>query len=183
MNTTEVAHPKFVPVMTTLDPTAPVLGANDVIVGTPAAATMKFVVLTVLPDGASTAIVPLVAPAGTVVVMDVLVATVNVGWFVPLNLTAVALPLLLNPMPVMVTGVVETPHVGLNDVIVAAEAGGATTSAAITPSPSANAATRAEAFFFGNLTAGSSLLSIGSVREPHPDPLDPINLSAACVAF
>ena len=38
LNITDVVHPKFVPVMTTLVPTDPVVGANEVIVGTPAAA-------------------------------------------------------------------------------------------------------------------------------------------------
>ena len=76
-NCTDVVQPKFVPVMTTLDPTAPLIGKNDVIVGTPAAATMKFAVLTVLPVGASTEIGPLVAPAGTVVVIETSETTVN----------------------------------------------------------------------------------------------------------
>ena len=68
LNITDVVHPKFVPVMTTLDPTDPVVGANDVIVGTPAAPGMKFAVLAVSAAGVSTVIGPAVAPAGTVAV-------------------------------------------------------------------------------------------------------------------
>ena len=66
-----MVQPKFVPVMTTLDPTAPLVGENDVIVGTPAAATMKFAVLAVSAAGVSTVIGPAVAPAGTVAVTEV----------------------------------------------------------------------------------------------------------------
>ena len=68
LNITDVVHPKFVPVMTTLAPVDPVVGANDVIVGTPAAAGMKFVVLGVSAAGVSTVIGPAAAPAGTVAV-------------------------------------------------------------------------------------------------------------------
>ena len=68
LNITDVVHPKFVPVMTTLVPTLPVVGRNDVIVGTPAAAGMKFAVLALSAAGVSTVIGPAVAPAGTVTV-------------------------------------------------------------------------------------------------------------------
>jgi len=155
LNITDVVQPKFVPVMTTLEPTPPLAGVKEVIVGTPAAATMKFAVLTVLPVGASTAIGPLVAPAGTVVVIEVSDATVNVGWLVPLNRTAVAAPPLLNPVPVMVTALGDTPQVGENDEIVAADAGRAVTSTPTTPSVSASAVARADTFRFWKLISGS----------------------------
>jgi len=182
-NCTDVVQPKFVPVMTTLDPTAPLVGRNDEIVGTPAAATMKFVVLIVLPVGASTEIGPLAAPAGTVGVIDVFEATVNTGWFVAPNRTAVASPLLLKPKPVMVTGVVATPHVGENDVIDAAEAGSAVTSIPTPPSASASAdaTTRVDTFMFWNLTERSSLQ--GSHRDVMAPPIrsrDPLPDRHAC---
>jgi hypothetical protein len=133
--------------MVTLMPDVPLMGENEVIVGIPAAATMKFCVLVVPPLGASTAIVPDVAPLGTVVVIIVSDATVNVGWFVPLNRTAVASPLLLNPLPMMVTASVATPHSGVNEEIVAAEAGSAVTIIPIAPTANAIAAARAETLF------------------------------------
>jgi hypothetical protein len=68
LNITDVAHPKFVPVITTLVPGDPVVGVNDVIVGTPTAAGTKFTVLGVLTAGVTTVIGPVVAPAGTVAV-------------------------------------------------------------------------------------------------------------------
>ncbi len=133
--------------MVTLMPDVPLVGEKEVIVGIPAAATMKFCVLVVPPLGASTAIVPDVAPPGTVVVIIVSDATVNVGWFVPLNRTAVASPLLLNPLPMMVTASVATPHAGVNEEIVAAEAGSAVTIIPIAPTANATAVVRAETLF------------------------------------
>ncbi len=120
------------------------MGENEVIVGIPAAATMKFFVLVVSPLGASTAIVPDVAPLGTAVVIIVSDTTVNVGWFVPSNRTAVASPPLLNPLPMMVTAFVATPHAGVNEEIVAAEAGSAVTTIPIAPTTNATAVARAE---------------------------------------
>ncbi len=48
--------------MTTLVPTGPLVGENEVIVGTPAAAAMKFAVLGVSVAGVSTVIGPAVHP-------------------------------------------------------------------------------------------------------------------------
>jgi hypothetical protein len=42
-------------------PVGPLVGANDVIVGAPAAVTSKFVALVALPDGVTTVIAPSVA--------------------------------------------------------------------------------------------------------------------------
>jgi hypothetical protein len=133
--------------MVTLLPDVPLMGENEVIVGIPAAATMKFCVLVVSPLGASTAIVPDVAPLGTSVVIIVSDTTVNVGWFVPLNRTAVASPPLLNPLPTIVTVFVATPHAGVNEEIVAAEAGSAVTIIPIAPTTNATAVARAETLF------------------------------------
>jgi hypothetical protein len=133
--------------MVTPLPDVALMGENEVIIGIPAAATMKFFVLVVSPLGASTAIVPDVAPLGTAVVIIVSDTTVNVGWFVPLNRTAVASPLLLNPLPMMVTAFVATPHAGVNEEIVAAEAGSAVTTIPIAPTTNATAVARAETLF------------------------------------
>lgn len=149
--------------MVTLVPDVPLVGENEVIVGTPAAAAMKFCVLVVSPLGASTATVPVVAPLGTVVVIVVSDTTVNVGWFVPLNRTAVASPLLLKPLPMMVTAFVATPHAGVNDEIVAAEAGGAVIITPIAPTTSATAVARAVILFRFcclNISFPSSLLVV-----------------------
>ena len=62
-----------------------------------------------------TEIVPVVAPVGTVAVMDVAETTVNFVATVPWNLTVVA-PVKL--VPVIVTVVPMGPDAGVNDVIV-----------------------------------------------------------------
>jgi len=65
-NLTAVAPVKFVPVITTLVPTVPLVGVNDVMVGV-AAVTVK-VVLNTVPLGFTTETLPVTAPAGTVTV-------------------------------------------------------------------------------------------------------------------
>jgi hypothetical protein len=74
LNLTDVTPVRFVPVMTTLVPTGPLVGANDVIVG--AEPTPKLAVLAALPAGVVTWIWPLVAPAGTVAVIELAETTV-----------------------------------------------------------------------------------------------------------
>ena len=59
---------KFAPLMTTLVPTAPLVGVNPVIRG----ATVKLVALVAVPPGVVTVIGPVVAFAGTVAVICVL---------------------------------------------------------------------------------------------------------------
>ena len=150
LNITDVVHPKFVPVMTTLDPTLPVVGAKDVIVGTPAAAGMKFVVLAVSAAGVSTVIGPAVAPAGTVAVTWASEMKTSPIDDVPLNRTSV-IP--VKPLPLMVTTAGDTPHVGVKDVIVDADAGNGVTSTAVTPSARANAVALADTLICWNLKA------------------------------
>jgi hypothetical protein len=67
LNLTEVAPVKFVPVIFTVLPTEPFMGAKLVIVG--GSTTVKLVALVAVPPGAVTAIGPVVAPAGTVAVI------------------------------------------------------------------------------------------------------------------
>jgi hypothetical protein len=69
LNLTEVTPVRFVPVMTTLVPTLPLVGENEVIVG--AAATVKLVALFAAGrTGVVTRIRPVVALAGTVVLIN-----------------------------------------------------------------------------------------------------------------
>ena len=67
MNVTEVAPVKFAPLIATLAPTPPCAGEKLVIRG----ATVKLVALVAVPAGVVTAISPLVALPGTVVVICV----------------------------------------------------------------------------------------------------------------
>src|SRR5262245_1936038 len=114
LNLTAVAPVKFIPFTTTLAPAAPVVGENPVIRGP----TAKLVALAAVPPGVATVIGPVVAFAGTVAVICVLVLTVK-GAARPLNLTAVA-PVKVRPE--IVTAVPGAPAVGESAVIVGATA-------------------------------------------------------------
>ena len=114
LKVTAVAPVKFAPLTTTLAPTLPLAGVNPVIRG----ATVKVAALVAVPPGVVTLIGPVVAVAGTVAVICVLLLTVNAA-ATPLNLAAVA-P--VNAEPVIVTCVPGAPLVGENDVIVGATA-------------------------------------------------------------
>jgi hypothetical protein len=70
LNFTEVAPVKFVPAIVTLVPTTPDVGLNDVIVGA-VALTVKLVLLVAVPPGVVTVMGPVVAPLGTVAVVEV----------------------------------------------------------------------------------------------------------------
>src|SRR5208283_699975 len=77
--------PKFVPVITIDDPTAPVFGVSDVMLG--AAVTVNVTPLLATPPAAVTTTLPVVAPVGTVAVMLDAPQLVIVVALVPLNLT------------------------------------------------------------------------------------------------
>jgi hypothetical protein len=64
LNVTDVVPVKFVPLMVTLVPTGPLVGAKLVIVGP--LVTVKLLVLVAVPPGVVTLSGPVVAPAGTV---------------------------------------------------------------------------------------------------------------------
>jgi len=64
LNVTAVAPVKFVPLIVTLVPTAPLVGVKPVIVG--GFTTVKLVALVAVPPGVVTLRGPVVAPAGTV---------------------------------------------------------------------------------------------------------------------
>jgi len=104
-NLTAVTPVKFVPVIVTPVPNPPKVGAKEVMAGV----TVKRVVVTIgpLPD-VVTVMGPVVAPAGTVVVIVPEGSTVKVAT-TPLNETAVA------PVkPVIVTPVPTGPKIGAN---------------------------------------------------------------------
>jgi hypothetical protein len=108
---------KFVPVILTDVPTGPKAGVNEVIVG--AATTTKSVVLVAVPMVFVTLILPVVAPVGTIAVIDVAEFSVKEVAVVLLNLTAVVHPKFV---PVMATLVPMGPTVGVKEVMVGAAA-------------------------------------------------------------
>ena len=74
--------------------------------------TVKFDVLTAMNELTVTVMLPVVAPAGTVVVMLVVVAAVTMA-AVPLNLTVLLAGVVLKFVPVIVTVVPTEPPVGV----------------------------------------------------------------------
>ena len=69
LNRTLVAPVKWLPLMVTEVPTTPLDGEKLLIVGADPPVTVKFGALVAVPDGVVTVILPVVAPAGTVVVI------------------------------------------------------------------------------------------------------------------
>ena len=90
LNVTFVAAVKWLPVIVTTVPTAPLVGLKDEIVGAGGVVTVKLVELDAVPPPVVTAIGPVVAPFGTVALIDESEPTENVVAFVPLNVTFVA---------------------------------------------------------------------------------------------
>lgn len=126
LNLTAVVPTKFEPLIVTDVPTGPLVGEKFVMFGRHVDPTMKLAVLSPDPSGVVTLILPVVAPAGTVAVIEVFEFTVGVVWSAPPNSTSVA------PwkwLPEIVTGVPTGPHAGVNPSTVgagAASAAGAT---------------------------------------------------------
>jgi len=118
LNVTVVAPVKCVPVIDTLVPTGPLVGVNDEIVGAAGGGglgeTVKDATLVPVPPAVVTAIGPLVAPLGTVALIDVSEPAENVVAGVPLNVTLLA-P--VKPVPVIDTTVPTGPLAGVNDEI------------------------------------------------------------------
>jgi hypothetical protein len=109
LNFTAVAPVKLRPVSVTDAVTAPAVGLKALTIG----ATVKFELLEPVPPGVVTATFPVVAPAGTVVVIEVDETTVKGVAAVVLNFTAVA-PVKF--WPVIVTAAPGAPLVGVNEV-------------------------------------------------------------------
>lgn len=109
LNPTNVVAVKFVPLIVTTDPWPPIVGEKEVIVG--AAVTMKSVELAPVPTALVTAILPVVAPIGTVAVICASELTVKLALTVP-NLTVVV-P--VKSSPVMITVAPTGPVAGENE--------------------------------------------------------------------
>ncbi|HEV8488778.1 MAG TPA: hypothetical protein VGQ58_03205, partial [Candidatus Limnocylindrales bacterium] len=105
LNLTAVAPVKAEPLMVTLVPTGPPVGAKLSRVGL----TLKLVALVPVPPGVVTLSLPVVAPPGTEVAIVLSFVTLKLAP-VPLNLTAVA-P--LKPEPLTVTLFPTGPDVGV----------------------------------------------------------------------
>ena len=101
---TFVVCARLTPVMVTTVPTGPLGGVKLVICGV----TRKITLLESVPEGVTTLTVPVVAPAGTVVVIKEAETTLNVA-AVPLNVTLVA-PVSL--VPRILTAAPTLPDVG-----------------------------------------------------------------------
>ena len=112
---------KFVPLITTVSPGAPLPGLKPLTVGE-GSSTVKVGPVAVIPFTA-TFTAPVVAPAGTVMVKLVVLAVVTVA-AVPLKVTLLLAAVGLKFVPVMVTVAPTKPLVGLISVIVG---GGITT--------------------------------------------------------
>lgn len=116
---TAVVPMKFVPVMVTVVPLGPVVGVKLVIVGGRATVKLELLVIELHPN--ATLMVPVVAPAGTEVVILVAVLAITVA-VVPLNVTMLLAGVVLKFVPVMLTVVPGVPNVGENEVMVGGDA-------------------------------------------------------------
>jgi hypothetical protein len=112
--------PKFVPVIVTDVPTAPVVGDKLVMLG--GTLTVNASPLLTPPSTVTTTL-PVVAPVGTGTTMLVADQLVGVA-ATPLNVTVLAPCVAPNPVPVIVTGVPTAPTVGLRLVSIGAGPGG-----------------------------------------------------------
>jgi hypothetical protein len=112
---TAVVPVKFVPVIVTVVPAEPPVGVKFVIVG--GIAIVKLLALVTVLHPIVTLTVPVVAPAGTVVVMLVAVLAVGVA-VTPLNLIMLLVGVRSKFVPVMVTVAPILPDVGAMDVTV-----------------------------------------------------------------
>ena len=129
LNRTLLAPVKWLPLMVTDVPTAPLDGEKLLIVGTVPPVTVKFGPLVAVPDAVVTVILPVVAPAGTVDITWVFETKLNVA-DVPLNFTPLT-PVKL--VPLMVTAVPGAPLDGEKLLIVGMA--GTTKSVRLTPIP------------------------------------------------
>jgi hypothetical protein len=114
LNFTLLAPVKVLPVITTFAPGAPLVGLKLVILGV----TLKLATLVPVPAGFVTVILPVVAPVGTVALIDVDELMVNAAE-TPLKFTALAVSKLV---PVILTTVPTGPELTSELVIVGAPA-------------------------------------------------------------
>ncbi len=107
---------KLLPLMVTGTPATPMLGVKLAIVGARAPPTTKAVLLLVVPPVIATLIGPVVAPAGTVVMILVLLEAMTLAT-VWLNVTRFLFAKALKPLPEMVTGVPSEPPLGVKSMM------------------------------------------------------------------
>jgi hypothetical protein len=110
-----------VPLTVTVSPTAPIVGLTLVMVGPAELRTVKASALVADPAGVVTAIVPVVAPAGTFAVSIVVEAEMTVAG-VPLKVRASSAGVDEKAVPDTVTSVPGPPEAGVNPRMAAAEA-------------------------------------------------------------
>jgi len=106
---------KFSPLITTLAPIAPLSGVIDVMVGDPS--TLKLLLLVIVIPLTMILIGPVVAPAGIVVVILVVVDAVTVAG-IPLNETVLLVGVVLKFVPEIIMVAPSAPLLGLNPVSV-----------------------------------------------------------------
>jgi hypothetical protein len=107
---------KPVPVTETTSVAAPNAGVNEVMVGAPGMVTTKSCELVTVLAPTASEILPVVAPEGTVVVIELELDAVATA-AVPLNFTVLLPGVGLNPAPLIVTDEPTEPLVGLKLVI------------------------------------------------------------------
>src|SRR6185436_18372171 len=105
--------PKFVPVITTEEPTGPAVGDSDVIAGAGVTANGE----PLLATPAVTTTSPVVAPTGITATIDVALQLVMEVARVPLNVTLLEFCVAPKLVPVIVTELPTGPDVGDSDVI------------------------------------------------------------------
>ncbi len=112
LKVTAVAPLKAVPLMVTEVPAGPLVGLKPLIVG--GGMIVKSAVLVAVPPRVVTAILPVVAPVGTMAVISVADTMLTATAGVPLNVTEVVL---IRFVPEIVTSVPMGPELGLNMVM------------------------------------------------------------------
>ena len=115
LNLTAVAPLKFAPVIVTTIPARPVMGVKAARAGPPPAVTVKLFPLVAVPAGLVTLILPVVAPEGTLVVIELSELIANPLLLTPLNFTDVAVEKFV---PVIDTIAPTLPEVGVKEVMV-----------------------------------------------------------------
>ena len=106
-----VAGLKLVPLTVTTVPAAPDAGVKPPIVGAPVVVTTKSCALVTVFPATRTVTLPVTAPEGTTAVIDVVDAATTVA-ATPLNATAFATIVGLNPVPAIATAVPTGPDEG-----------------------------------------------------------------------
>ena len=111
---------KFVPVIATVVPMGPLVGAKEMMAGT-GTPIVKSVALRTVTQFVVTDILPVIVPAGTVVVILVAVLAVTVAVLLLKNITELFAGIVLKFVPEIVIDVPIDPEEGVNEAIVMGE--------------------------------------------------------------